>query len=708
MNSPKDQYPNALEVIRRIINLTRDEDCIFRGESALYEHPCSSTLYRELKRVNATPRSIPRLLKQKQNRLIEQMRPHDDEGKNDLERLMACQHKGAKTNLLDFTGDHAVALFFACFDDENEDEDGQVLIKQKGMFPKLETERDELSNDETVLLEPPKRLRRAKDQKGVLVHVPNGSLPVVEGETVVIKAEWKQEIVEYLEKAHQISHETLFDDIEGVIERQDREIKQNASELGQASTRLEGFAKPKDNRNSLIMEYYVRLSGTPLEGFYRELLVTHANTLIASFTDILKRNPQYAGAYFNRALVYQSKPDPEYEKAILDYTHAIAIGFNFNYVEAEAYNNRGVAYMAKPDPDYERAISDFSRTTELSPNYAGAYYNRGIAHADKLIPDHDQSISDYTRAIELDPNYAKAYNNRGNMHTRKSKPRYAQAIADYNRAIELDPNYARAYLNRGVAYMDKPDPDYDRALSDCTRAIELNPNFAGSYNVRGEVYVKIKKPDYDRALSDFTRTIELNPDYTEAYHNRGVTYTKKPDPDYDRAIVDFTMKLKLNPNPATYCSRGAAYADKPKPDYARAISDFTNALDLNSDMVEAYYGRGIVHSKDSIRDYDRAILDFTRVIELNPDMILAYHNRARAYITKQGPDYDKAIEDYTQIISRTPNNVEAYCGRGFVYAARGDFISARRDYNEALKINPRMAKIPRFIEFGKYLESKRE
>ena len=702
MNPPKDQYPNALEVIRQITNLTQGEDCIYRGESAHYKNPCSSKLYRELKRVNATPRSIPGLLKQRQNKLIEQMRPHEEEGKNDLERLMACQHKGAKTNLLDFTGDHAVALFFACSDDENKGENGRVLVKQKNMFPKLETEKGELPKDKTVLLEPPKRLKRAKDQKGVLIHVPDGSLTIVEGKTVVIRAEWKQEIVEYLEKTHKISHETLFDDIEGVIERQGHDIKQSASEAVQASTRLEGFAKPKDNRNILAMEYYARLSGTLIEGFLRELLDEHANTLIASFTEILKRNPRDAEVYFNRAFVHQSKPDPDYEQAISDYTHAI--GFNLNYVEA--YNNRGIAYMAKPNPEYERAISDFSRTMELSPNYPGAYYNRGIAYADKSSPDYDQAILnytraiglnpdmalayynrgvihlnkpvpdydqaalDFTRAIELDPNHARSYNNRATAITEKEGTDYDQVISDYTRAIELDHNYAMAYVNRGIAYSNKPDPDYTQAISDCTRAIELNPHFANSYNARGNAYAKIQKPDYEQAISDYTRAIELDPDYAEAYHDRGVTYFEKPNPDYTQAIADFTKTLELNPTLVmTHYTRGAAYAQKPNPDYEAAINDFS------------------------------------QVISMTPDDALAYYSRAAAYARNSSPDYMEVLRDCNRAINLKPDFAHAYHMRAVVCANLGDLAQAREDYHAASKIEPEMAKSPEFIDLGKRLEA---
>ena len=102
---------------------------------------------------------------------------------------MACQHKTGVTNLLDFSENIAVALYFACFKDD--DDDGQVIVKQKNTFCKLKTDKA-LPNDEIVLLEPPQKLKRAMCQKGVLIHVPGGFLPFETAETVVIKAEWKQ------------------------------------------------------------------------------------------------------------------------------------------------------------------------------------------------------------------------------------------------------------------------------------------------------------------------------------------------------------------------------------------------------------------------------------------------------------------------------------------------------------------------------------
>ena len=467
-------HSNALDVMRRISNATGGKKSIFRGESKISPHPCSSSLYRQLKKENATKGSIPIRLKQRQNKQIERIHRYKEEGDNDLERLMAFQHKGGKTNLIDFAGDKLIALFFACF--WNDDEDGQIIVKRRDTFPKT-IEKLPLPDDEVVLLKPQKTLLRAKDQRAVLIHTPVGFLPFETRESIVVKAEWKQEILEYLENEHDILYETVFDDMQGAVEEQIREDKRRVTTAAaQSMTGLQVFAKPKDNKNISTMEHYVRLLKSPAKGLYRELLSEHAAILITHFTEELKQNPIDAVIYFNRALVHHSKPDPNYGQAISDYGRALKL----NPSLAGVYNNRGAAYTSKPNPDYRLAMRDYDRAIVINPNYAGAYNNRGILYAEKPQPDYDKAISDYTHTIELDPNFAMAYYNRGNAYAIKPSPDYKRAIADYNRAIKLKPDYAKAYRNRSLTYKRRPNPDHVQAAWDHLRALELNPDLVQS------------------------------------------------------------------------------------------------------------------------------------------------------------------------------------------------------------------------------------
>ena len=48
----------------------------------------------------------------------------------DFELLTEIQHYGGKTNLIDFTTDYLIALFFAC--DGHHDKDGRVILQKNG------------------------------------------------------------------------------------------------------------------------------------------------------------------------------------------------------------------------------------------------------------------------------------------------------------------------------------------------------------------------------------------------------------------------------------------------------------------------------------------------------------------------------------------------------------------------------------------------
>ena len=660
----KDLYPNARKVILEILNATKGERCIFRGESSIHLEPNSSSLYRQLKREKATPKSIPQLLKNRQNELVRRIRLHTTEGGSDLERLVVSQHYGAKTNLLEFTESAFVALFFACFD--SADDDGRIIVKRRDHFSELEIgENNTFPDDKVVLLKPSRTLLRARDQRTVLLHSPAGFLPLETDEAVVIKAKFKLEILENLKNEHGISYETVFDDIQGAIELQKREDEKRVSKRSQPmATRPRGVAsreKPKPTIKS-----YMRLLKSPKTARRDDLISMYANSLIETFTNSLERNPRNVETYHNRAFVYQSKPTPDYDKALSDYDRAIELKPD----SAETYYNRGAVYCKKSPPDYERGISDFDRAIKLKPELAEAYYNRGTTYREKSPPDYERAISDYDRAIKLKPELAEAYYNRGTVYATKPDPDYERAISDYDRAIALNPYNTGMFYNRGTAYATKPDPDYERAISDFTHAIMLDPNYAKAYNNRGRAYSDKPNPDYAQAISDYDRALELNPELTEAYRNRGLAYSTKPNPDYAQAILDYNRALELNPNYAgAYNARGNLYSTKPQANHTKAIADYNRAL------------------------------------ELNPNYARAYNNRGLANYMKPQPDYVQALSDFNRALELDPSLATTYFLRGVVHAILGDGPKARRDYNEAVEKNEKIADYPVPPELSSFLKS---
>ena len=484
-----------------------------------------------------------------------------------FELLTEIQHYGGKTNLIDFTTDYFIALFFAC--DGRHDKDGQIILQRT----------EEIKS---MINHPRNPRHRVIAQKSVFVRPPKGFIELGRDDIVTIPANLKQSILQHLRMYHGISTETIYNDLYGFIRNQDIH--------GGAYTQFyRGFACHKRGDEA-----------TNSEAKQKEY-----EKSIGHYTKAIVLKPDLAVAYNNRGNAYNDTGD--FDHAIDDLDKAI----DLNPSDAIAYNNRGNAYSGKDD--FDHAIEDYTRAIELKPDYAEAYNNRGNAYSGK--DDFDHAIEDFNKAIVLKPDLAGAYNNRGNAYNGKDD--FDRAIDDLDKAIDLNPSDAIAYNNRGVAYSDTGD--IDRAIEDYTQAIDLNPDYAEAYNNRGNAYNG--KDDFDRAIDDLDKAIDLNPDYTYAYNNRGNAYSGKDD--FDRAIDDYTQAIDLNPDYAeAYNNRGVAYNDTG--DIDRAIKDYTKAIELKPDLAESYAGRG--EAWLHLGEWGKAKADLTTARDMGVDIIASFHN----------------------------------------------------------------------------------
>ena len=170
----------------------------------------------------------------------------------DRELLTELQHYGGKTNLIDFTTDYLIALYFACSDHPKRT--GRVILLEKN------------EEVEDMMVHPRNPRHRILAQKSVFLQPPEGYIKVPEKNKVYILADQKKTLLEYLRKFHDISTESIYNDIHGFIRYQ--RIHQNA--YVQFYTAL--TFQVKGDRNKAI-EYY---------------------------TEAINLNPSFAEAYHNR------------------------------------------------------------------------------------------------------------------------------------------------------------------------------------------------------------------------------------------------------------------------------------------------------------------------------------------------------------------------------------------------------------------------
>ena len=454
----KDDKPRPeIEKVTNLINeifgkCISGENYIFRGTPQIYSKEkkgISSSLYRKNKDIfneHYKPTDMESEIVKKARRLFP---PHT----NDLEILTDLRHFGGKINLIDFTQNLHIALFFAC--NGSFDKDGEVILFNKDR------------NQQFEVKEPVKTQtsqKRVIAQDSVFLSVPEGYIELEKGscESFQIQKGLKEEIVEYLQNFHNISVDTMYNDIVGFIAN-------NEENYGTAITHFH-----RGNLNSNSKKYA---------------------KAIKEYDQAIRINPQFAQAYYNRGNA--SAALGKHSEAIADYDKAIRINPQFS----EAYRNRGSKNADLGE--HSEAIADYDKAIQINPQFSEAYFNRG--NANKALGKHSEAIADYDKAIQINPQFAEAYYNRGIANAALEK--YTEAIADYDRVIQINPKHAMVYNSRGIANAGLEK--YSEAITDFDQAIQINPKDAQAYYNRGIINAVLGK--HPEAKADYEKAIEIDP-----------------------------------------------------------------------------------------------------------------------------------------------------------------------------------------------------
>ena len=527
-SNPQTDLNRILEIISKIGRLSADGDYIYRGEPKCYKK-VSSNLYRKLEDIGIE--HPEKIVEEVQKAELEEAKEYIDE-EDELEILTQIQHFGGKTNLIDFTTDYNVALFFAC--DGFPDEPGRIILQDKTRAIK-----DWIREPQNPVLG-----SRPDVQKSIFVRPPEGFIGP--DKTLDIPKDLKRPLLKYLETEFKKSAKKIYYDIYGFIRSQ--------------GIRWEAYTEY--SRGITYQNKRDEVDQSQEKAQYNQKAIKH-------FTTAIQLNPDFAETYKNRGVAYNI--EGAYDRAIKDYNMVIKLQPN----DADAYNNRGDTYRNKRN--HNQAVEDFSTAIMLNPQLAEAYNNRGVAYSDK--GKYGDAIADFDKAIELNPNYANAYTNRGLAYCREGKS--DRAIEDFNKVIDLKPNSADAYTNRGLGYSGSGK--YSNAIEDFDKATDFKPNSTDAYLGRGIAYSQAGKSD--RAIEDFNKTIQLNPNFTDAYCGRGLAYSDKGE--YGSAIEDFNKAIDLKPDVAdAYYNRGEAWLHLGE--WEKAREDLTVAVAMGINIINVF------------------------------------------------------------------------------------------------------------------------
>jgi tetratricopeptide (TPR) repeat protein len=190
------------------------------------------------------------------------------------------------------------------------------------------------------------------------------------------------------------------------------------------------YSRAIELNHELYLAYYNRgtaqLHRYALQPADEKLLLTTLNAAIADLSLVIKNRPSYVDAYYNRALAYYERDEPEDMAAALA-NLAYALALKADYVDA--YFLRGLVHIRAGKG--EQWVADFAQVLKVDPaqniaisglcwGYVLAQKpEEALPHCDEAIKHDKSGISNDSRAI--------AYAQLG---------RYPEAIADFR--IYLD------------------------------------------------------------------------------------------------------------------------------------------------------------------------------------------------------------------------------------------------------------------------------
>ena len=195
--------PETRQFLENLLAKAASDEYFFRGEPAHYEH-VSSGLYRRLDGADVS--FVDRIVEIEQG-IVEALKFYASlSERSDDAVLSELQHYGGKTNLIDFSRDCMVALFFAC--DLPSTEDGRIICLKQ-------------ASAEYEIVTPTENHSRIIAQKSVFVKSPTGIVVPDDVDVVIVPSDLKSELLGYLEQAHGISHSSIYTDIIGFVDYQE-------------------------------------------------------------------------------------------------------------------------------------------------------------------------------------------------------------------------------------------------------------------------------------------------------------------------------------------------------------------------------------------------------------------------------------------------------------------------------------------------------
>ena len=415
-----------------------------------------------------------------------------------------------------------------------------------------------------------------------------------------------------------------------------------------------------------------------------------------------------------------------YEKAIEYFTKAISIDPNDHVF----YSNRSACYSSQKD--YAKALEDAEKCISLKPDWVRGYTRKGLAEF--YLENYDKAIETYEAGLKLDPNNQQlkdGLEQARNKQKEASNP-MAGLLSDANiEKLRTHPKTAHYFLQQdfvSMVQLIKTNPNLmqmmfqDPRFTDCLSVLlgfDMNspPSYDKEPSKPSEPKEKFE-PRQEQKEEKKPEKEETKENQAEKLKELGnAAYKKK---DWAAALDFYEKALEINPQEVTYINNKAAVyfamkeyqkcieiceeavvksreyrADLSK--VARALSRKGLALEQLGDLEGAINATkaSLMEFKDdkvkfTLRDLEK--LKKKKDEESYVDAEKAEENNNKGNeLFKQG-NFPGALLEYEEALRRNPKSAKIYSNKAACLIKLMEFSRALTDINKALELEPNYVK----------------
>ncbi|HEY9677003.1 MAG TPA: tetratricopeptide repeat protein [Drouetiella sp.] len=297
-----------------------------------------------------------------------------------------------------------------------------------------------------------------------------------------------------------------------------------------------------------------------------------------------------------------------------------------------------------------------------------------LAQSHFSLGEYKDAISIYSKALQSGLRTPWIYSGRAWAELYANNPK--AAIKDFNTALALpkDKSQADAQIGKGQALTQLND--LNGALACYNAALEMDSKMTYGYLRRAGLYLQMNQQD--KAMADYDQALHIDPKFAEASVGKANVYAK-------RGKLDQALKELKNVKGVDY-ERGALLMQSNQ--FAAAAESFKKGLEAHQTKDPAKY-MDLAYCYSKIKKHKEALEACQHAVDLAPknSEYIAMHG---LYLNNMGQTVS-ARADYETALRLNPKNAEAHLWRGMLSAGAGDMISARQDFEEAAHLKPSLS-----------------